>query len=58
MGSQRIRHDLATKLTEDFSDHPVVKTEPSNAESAGSSPGWGTKIPHASGPKNQNRKQK
>ena len=36
----------------------MVKTSPSNAESAGSIPGWGAKIPHASRPKNQNIKQK
>ena len=33
----------------------MVKTSPSNAGGAGSSPSWGTKIPHALGPKNQNR---
>ena len=27
----------------------VVKTPPSNAGDAGSTPGWGTKIPHAVG---------
>ena len=31
----------------------MVKTSPSNAEGAGSIPGWGAKIPHASWPKNQ-----
>ena len=31
---------------------------PSSAGGRGSIPGPGTKIPHASGPKNQNRKQK
>ena len=36
----------------------MVKTSPSNAEGAGSNPGWGAKIPHASWPKNQNIKQK
>ena len=36
----------------------MVKTSPSNAEGAGSIPGWGAKIPHASWPKNQNIKQK
>ena len=36
----------------------MVKTSPSNAGSAGSIPGRGAKIPHASGPKNQNIKQK
>ena len=37
---------------------PVVETSPSNAGSAGSIPGRGTKIPHAWGPKTQNIKQK
>ena len=36
----------------------MVKTLPSNAGGAGSIPGWGVKIPHASWPKNQNIKQK
>ena len=31
----------------DFPSGPVVKTPSSNAEDAGSNPGWGTKIPHA-----------
>ena len=37
---------------------PVVKTVPSSVGGGGSIPGRGGKIPHASGPKNQNRKQK
>ena len=36
----------------------MVKTSPSSAVGAGSMPGWGAKIPHASWPKNQNIKQK
>ena len=37
----------------------MVKTLPSNTGGAGSIPGWGAKIPHASQPKNQkNIKQK
>ena len=36
----------------------MVKTLPSNAGDVGSIPGRGAKIPHASGPKNQNIKQK
>ena len=36
----------------------MVKTLPSNAGGAGSIPGWGAKISHASWPKNQNIKQK
>ena len=42
----------------DFPGGPVVKTSPSNAGGAGSIPGRGAKIPHASQPKNQNIKQK
>ena len=42
----------------DLPGGPVVKTSPSNAGSTGSIPGQGAKIPHASGPKNQNIKQK
>ena len=33
----------------------MVRTSPSNTAGAGSIPGLGAKIPHASGPKNQNR---
>ena len=42
----------------DFPGGPVVKTSPSNADGAGSIPGQGAKIPHASQPKNQNIKRK
>ena len=42
----------------DFPGSPVVNTLPSNAGGAGSIPAWGAKIPHASGPKIQNIKQK
>ena len=42
----------------DFPGGPVVKTSLSNAGGAGSIPGRGAKIPHASPPRNQNRKQK
>ena len=42
----------------DFPGSPVVKTSPSNAGGAGLLPGWGAKIPHALGAKNQNIKQK
>ena len=41
-----------------FPGGPVVKILPSSAEGAGSIPGQGAKIAHASGPKNQNIKQK
>ena len=40
----------------DLPGGPVVKTSPSNAGGAGSIPGRGAKIPHASWPKNQNIK--
>ena len=42
----------------DFPGGPVVKTSLSNAGGVGLIPGQGTKIPHASQPKNQNIKQK
>ena len=42
----------------DFPGSSVAKTLPSNVGDAGLIPGWGTKIPHASWPKNQNMKQK
>ena len=45
-------------LDGDFPGGQVVKTSPSNAGRAGSIPGQGAKIPHASRPKNQNIKQK
>ena len=41
-----------------FPVSPVVRTLPSNTDSAGSIPRWGTKIPHALWPKNQNIKQR
>ena len=43
------------KSFRDFPGGPVVKTSPSNAGGAGSIPGWGTKIPHALGPKKKNQ---
>ena len=36
----------------------MFKTSPSNAGNTASIPGWGSEIPHASWPKNQNVKQK
>jgi len=38
----------------DFAGGPVVKTSLFNAEGVGLIPGWGTKIPYASGPETQN----
>ena len=49
METQNVKH------SRDFPGGPVVKTSPSNAGGAGSIPGRGAKIPHASRPKNQNR---
>ena len=49
--------DLKDKLR-DFPGGPVVKALPSNVGSVGLIPGQGAKIPPASGPKNQNIKQK
>ena len=40
----------------DFPGSPVVKTLPSNVESAGLIPGWGTKITHDSWPKKSTHK--
>ena len=40
-----------------FPGCPVVETSPSNTGGGGSIPGWGTKISHASWPKNRNIKQ-
>ena len=45
-------------LGRDFPGSPVVKSSPSNSGGAGSIAGWGAKIPHASGPKIPNIKQK
>ena len=42
----------------DFPGGSVAKTLPSNAGGAGSISSWGSNIPHASQPKNQNRNQK
>ena len=47
-----------THTQKDFPDSPVVKTSPSNAGSAGSTPGQGAKSLHVSWPENQNIKQK
>ena len=42
----------------DLPGGPVVRTSRADAGGVGSTPGQGAKIPHASWPKNQNRKQK
>ena len=42
----------------DIPGAPVVKTLPSNAAGVGSIPAGGSRVPHASGPRSQNRKQK
>ena len=41
----------------EFLGGPVGETSPSNAGDMGLTPGWGAKIPHAWGPKQQNKKQ-
>ena len=46
------------KDPQDFPGSPVVKTLPSNAGGAGSIPGWGANIPHASPPKKNKTKHK
>ena len=40
-------------MSKDFPSDPVVKTLLPNAESVGSIPGWGAKIPYAWWPKPQ-----
>ena len=45
-------------VNRDFPGSPVVKTLPSNAKGAGSSPGGAAKNPQASWPKTQNIKRK
>ena len=42
---------ILKKLSWDFPGSPVVKSSPTNARSASSTPGWGIKILHASPPK-------
>ena len=42
----------------DFPGHPVVETQPSGSEDAGSIPGQGTRIPYPLRPKSQITKQK
>ena len=44
---------LFSNVHRDLPGSPVVKTSPSHAGEASSIPGWGAKIPQASGPKNQ-----
>ena len=66
MGSHRVGHDssdlavaaAAEKNRGDIPGGPVVKTSPSNTTGVGLTPSWGAEIPHASGPKTQNIKQK
>ena len=41
-----------------FLGSPMVKTSPSNGAGTGSIPGWRAKMPRASRPENQNRRQK
>ena len=56
-----VKHRIYRKeWTWDFPGGPVVKTLPSTAGGAGSIPGWGTKIPHAtqSGQKKEKKKEK
>jgi len=50
--------ETVRKEAGDFPGCPVIKTSPSNAKGMGSIPGRGSRIPHASQPKNQNIKQK
>ena len=47
---EKERKDTIILYLMDFPGSPVVKTLPSNAGSESSIPGWGVKIPQASGP--------
>ena len=49
---------IETEKSWDFSGGLVVESSPSNAGGVSSIPGQEAKIPHASGPKNQNIKRK
>ena len=49
---------ICIRKMRDLPGSPLVKTSPSNAGGVGSIPDQGSKIPHASQPKNQNIKQK
>ena len=51
MHSSQIDPSLEIVTKRDFPGGPVVETSPSNAGGAGSIPGRGAKIPHASRPK-------
>ena len=53
-----VRMAIIKMTTRDFPGGPVVKTSSSSAWGAGSIPGWGSKSPRVSWPKNQNIKQK
>ena len=54
MGVFKKNKDITLVYCGDFSGGPVVKTLPFNTGSVGLIPHQGTKIPHASWPKNQN----
>ena len=53
MGGKNLQDEKAAYRN--FLGGLVVKTLSSNARGVGSNPGWGTKIPHASRPENQNK---
>ena len=46
---KQIKCDQVLYMPRDFPGGLVVKNPPSNAGAVGSTPGWGTKIPHAAG---------
>ena len=58
MNTKNNRKTCHFEMGRDFPRGPVVKTSLSNRWNAGSILGQGVKIPHASGPKKQNIKQK
>ena len=53
-----IKQGLKITFPREFPGGPVVRTSPNNARGTGLNPGRGARISHASGPKNQDIKQK
>ena len=53
---KELRNSNKICVSRDFPGGPVVKTLPSNAGDAGSTPDWRAKIPHASAAKKPQRK--
>ena len=47
--TKEVSNTLVKEWVRDFPGGPVIKTLPSNSGDASLIPGWGTKIPHATG---------